>query len=437
MKKFPRKKNTEKSYVDAKSILPLEVWGKVIKALTVNDILNARLVCLAFKSQGDYVLNKKDRLHLVGTCSHIGDMNRNCFDVDHKIGQEDVMIIRQQMTSEKWKKIGLLLPNIKILQVSCSSYEWTSRLQEIKDNFKKVICLTLDKKILHNEGSFPDIRHFRGVQFKVLNLMPALESIEVDSHENEEIQFKFPDTCTRLIIGYGSVLRWQQLPSSLEILHSFRLTLTGYNRRYQPVFPSLKELLLKECFYRHEATELVNFLCDHKLSLRKLVLDQGIWEGKIQELMPAMTSVEELKLTLTTVDQSKRLREGLDVHASSLKKLTIISSLIEIEHVIPFIQNIPKQTSSLKLEVFNNDPVYTSTLLEIMDNASKVQASSIDIQMKFRFSPRWTDLNFLFQSHPDFKITYLMFYRKGQYINLSICRNKPTNDMHFPIRSCS
>ena len=426
--------------VAAEKLLQDDMWDNIFEDLSLDDLLSCRLVCKAFQSKANYLLKKKDQLMI----QSLDEQEMNfCFDEKHVIDEKNNLKYGKVVSlGQTFEKLGHLMPNIKVLHVNiCGPKLVKFPLSRVVNNFPMLTCIVLKGMDLdYDDTSYPLITHFLSYNLWKPNIcMPAIESLEGETIDDEDIHFKIPDSCKRLVVSNfgGSTLRWQELPLSIQVLHVYQMSFEGYQRRFEPIFFSIRDVFVQMSFYRHEASQLIDFFTDHRMSLRKLEFQDGFHEEKIRDLGPALTHVEELKMKLTSCEEVRALRESIETHAIKLKKLSINASLNCYNSwsiTESFLTFLPRLTSSLKLEVYGTTTCTPAMIATFVDIVSDKNIKQVLMRIKCKFSGQsLLNPRVIGSRYPDF--TFDVKHKRDVIIDIS---NIPESRYvpWFPVQVC-
>ena len=300
-------KNSKVKGKTATELLPQIVWANIVGRLAIDDVFKSiRFVSKELKAAGEAVLKDKDRL--VITVS--GNTVIQCFDSSHFINKKDFLTLSDRFVSISMKKMDCLermMPSLEILGFSnCISDSRNLALVMMslcKKSFPNLVCLVCPNGCLwyYPNQSFPKIEHLviqSGGHFD--NIVPSLQSLNIHDDAVYRID-KIPDSCKRLIIRISSwpnaisVMQYDRLPSSLEVLDVQRISFEGYQRQWRPSFRRLKDISISHGIESNES--FIDFTRDHKRTLETF---------KVTLNWLASLSDENLKQVLSEVSDMKK-----------------------------------------------------------------------------------------------------------------------------------
>ena len=320
-------------------LVPREVWTVVLSKLSTEDELSCRCVCVSFKKEVDSILkNNQDRLWLRHRDDQYG--HYFCYDKDHRISFRDTLYFDKTICMKKLKFVSKLMPSLRILQLDLlpdTSFSWgntysgwydevhaidwpdyrddENKAVPITKIFPQVACLILPGQTENDNfvGDLSQVKHltlYDGIQ-EGLPKFPNLDSLDVRDYRIDDIGYTMdfnqhlPSPSNRFVVPRATI-EWSTLPKTLEIIDT-NLDFDEYISIGKPHFSNLK--ILKGLYEERNLETLMNFLKDHKGSLTELCFSVGEHVGNIKVLVPLLTQLQKLSVTMKTDKQAIELKE--------------------------------------------------------------------------------------------------------------------------------
>ena len=356
-------------------LLPRETWTFVLSKLSVEDELNCRCVCVSFKKEVDSILNKnQDRLWLRQRDDDY--QHYFCYDKDHRISSRDTLYFGKTISIKNLEFISKLMPSLKILQLDPLDQVYRGDYNEDRDDgydeelpdyrdekeeavpitkiFPQVTCLILPGHTEEDNivGDLSHVKHLtllRGVPEESLTF-PNLDSLEVRTWSFSYADWyntSVPMSSKRYIVPVKTI-KWSSLPKTVEVIET-RLKLDEYISLGKPHFENLK--ILKGLYEGRNVDTLMNFLKDHKGLLTELSFSVGEHVGNIKVLLPLLTRLKKLSITINTEKQAIELKE-IKALAHNLQNFELCFALGSRtdKNLGPILENLPTDLDNLSIE---------------------------------------------------------------------------------------
>ena len=273
----------------AEDILKPETWRMTFRFIPIMELFRLREVCETFKEEINFLFGIQEKLGIFEPKRYPLDIEL-CQDPLHDV--PNCSWIRLKKLKQHLPTLKSLFPSLKVLVIngSVNIIPFGSvKIEEVLDSFVDLECLTINYQIECNDSSrsFPKLKHLslHTLTGSQLCSLPSLESLQMQeplspikpwlrinvgrpSKLFEMSWFTFADDPVETLECLSS------LPSSLECLYISDFI--GYSRRFEPMFPKLKEVdRLRQYGRLKESNDLgnagfVDFLKDHRLSLKKM-----------------------------------------------------------------------------------------------------------------------------------------------------------------------
>ena len=319
-------------------LLPRETWTFVLSKLSTTDELSCRCVCVSFKNDVDSILKNQDRLWL----RHSYDDYEHyfCYDKDHRISSRDTLDFGKTISVKKLKFVSKLMPSLKILQLDplyqaylegyneySDHIEWDERFPDYRDEkgravpitkiFPQVACLILPGETETDNfvGDLSQVKHLT-ILYGVQEESPTfvnLDSLEVriwsSAYGDRFIPWTTLPMPSKRFVVPDTTIEWATLPKTLEVIET-GLNCEGYTSTGKPHFSNFK--ILKGLHVGRSGQNLetlMNFLTDHKGSLTELSFSVGEHVDNIKVLLPLLTQLQKLSVTIETNKQAIEFKE--------------------------------------------------------------------------------------------------------------------------------
>ena len=385
-------------------LVPREVWTVVLSKLSTEDELSCRCVCVSFKNEVDSILNKnQDRLWL----RHQYDYDHYfCYDKDHRIFSRDTLYFGKTISIKDLMFVSKLMPSLKILQLDPVSrdfgYEWypyehddlydycdeKGRAVPITKIFPQVACLILSGQTETDNfvGHLSQLKHLTIFQSVVGGspTFPNLDSLEMRIMWDDYDDF-LPMPSKRFVVPERKI-EWRNLPKTLEVIET-ELYCGEYISVGKPHFKNLK-VLKGLCVGRHADNKnpetLINFLKDHKGSLKELSFSVEGEVANIKVLLPLFTRLQKLSVWIKTDKQAIEFKK-IKALAHNLQYFEISFALWPRteEYLGAILENLPTGLDNLAIKYVRCYEEISTLIEKIMEkvvngDTKRVTITSVD-----------------------------------------------------------
>ena len=385
-----------------------EVWRKTFRFLSIMELVKLRQVCQTFKEEIDFLFTTQDRL-----CTF--DPSRGPVHFDLCIHPRYYVANSSWIRLKNFKKhlptLKSLFPSVKVLVMRASKSAYRPGvycelyIEDILDSFVDLEFLAINDDIQCRDTnrSYPKLKYLFlefifGASISGLPFLPSLESLHIECDFLEfkpwmEKNFGRPSKRCEIDLPFCSSLArcysfqcLSSLPSSLEYL-KFKYFF-GYSRQFKPLFPKLMEVNRgghghNEFSIKHGNTEFIDFLKDHRLTLKKVTTLLSSFDD------------DELKDMLSCLPHGTHIRTALyGLRANQVRQYGLIGGLcrdrnlyLEIyRYDLPdrvddsnrFLEMLPPETQSLTVDVSHitrNEASCRRLILEIV--ASPLRSTTL------------------------------------------------------------
>ena len=355
------------------SLLPLDVWVRVIEKLETDDIVRCRAVCRQFHDLSvESVLRSHTKLWIMSTdtklwfsrCTNKDSLDlsvvrthrkkwifrdirlydEDCFDVDHRVPPKNSIWIDFPLEIQEIEVISRLFPSVSVLRFYQFDYfvKYDSLVASLQ-LFPNIVCLTVNgnsdyKEILQMEPTGKLI-HLKANSIisddgetELKNVFPSLQSLELDDVDNG---FVFP-ICSpskravfRIKESQENSFHWSLFASSLEVIEAV-IDFGDYSRKYQPSHPGLHSLSVGISTREEEQREgvnltgLMNFILDNKQSLRNLTFSTvNASRDSFESLFASLFFISKLEITFNSGYVARSIRRQVE-KMPSIKHLSLV-----------------------------------------------------------------------------------------------------------------
>ena len=264
----------------AQDLMKPEVLRETFKLFPIMELVRLRRVCSTFKDEVDFLFATQTKLGIWGSRKPIFEIEF-CQDPLHDIPNSS-WIRMETSFIEHLSTLKSIFPYLKVLWVN---YQLECEIETVLESFVELECLAISDYVrcYKTTSNFANLKHLitTGIIGGETLCLPSLETLEIsnDFHAIKHwLQLNVGLPSKRFAIGWFSdqldlgfsIQYLSSLPSSLEYLKTGHFK--GYSRRFQPLFPKLKEVDRLEFKSQtgFEGTPFIDFLKDHRLTLKKV-----------------------------------------------------------------------------------------------------------------------------------------------------------------------
>ena len=379
--------------------VPMDLWTIVLSKLSTEDKLSCSCVCNSLKKEVDSILKEnQDRLWLR---QRDGDYRHYfCYDKDHKISPRDTLYFGKTISVQNLTFVSALMPSLKILQLDPldqiykenydehDNFFYDRYLPDYRDEkgiavpitkiFPQVACLilpgTTEKK--NFTGDLSQVKHvtlFDGVR-EESPTFPNLDSVEVRNYTSslwDKVSLPMPSK--RFVFPQGGIQR-SNLPKTLEVIET-KLNISGG----KPHFENLKILKgVSVQSYGHNLETLMNFLKDHKGSLIELSFSGFKEVAAIKDLVPLLTQLQKLSVTITTDKQAIEFKESKAL-APNLQYFELSYDFRWPINFASILENLPIDLDNLSIKLVWNYKVINIFMEKIMEKIVNGDTKTVTI----------------------------------------------------------
>ena len=343
------------------------------------ELVELRGVCETFKKEVDFLLTTQAKLGIFSPWSEPVHLNL-CDDSRYYVPNSSW--IRLNNLKEHLPTLKSLFPLVKVLVMNSLGCD-KLYIEEILDSFVDLESLAIDDVIECRDTnlSYPKLKHLflRSVSGAKLPSLPSLESLRIECDDFSELKpwmeknFGRPSKRCEIEYPYSgdpdySLQCLSSLPSSLEYLKTGNFF--GYSKQLKPMFPKLMEVGRVNVEYHFEGnvvdyghTQFIDFLKDHKLTLKKVTTHlERINDEQLKEMLSCLPHGTHIKISAL---------QGLE-HVDLVRQYGLIGGLcrdrnfyleiwgdawnmLGLDQFNRFLDILPPETQSLTLDVSHID----------------------------------------------------------------------------------
>ena len=424
----------------AEDLMKPEVWRKTFRFLSIMELVRLREVCQTFKEEIDFLFTTQDKLGIINPWR--GSIHFHlCHDPRYYV-PNSLWIRLSENFKEYLPTLKSLFPSVKLLVMNFSQSSLNSRvdyklyMEDVLDSFVYLESLAIDDRIecCDTNRSYPKLKHL------FLRALDATKLVSLPSLESLRIECKFSDLKPWIENNVGRPSKWcdiwfpfswnpdysfllSSLPSSLEYLQTGNFF--GYSRQFKPMFPNLMEVNRlstqkhgEDHIVQHGHTEFIDFLKDHRLTLKKVsTYLYSVDDEQLKDMLTCL--VHGTHITIFPLQWLER--------TDLVRQFRLIGSLcrdrnlyLEIDGYTltlsskQFLDIIPPETQSLTqfipYKTLNNRASFRRLILDILASPLRSIILRFDTNKKFE-----TRLLTAIQGLPETHETILeLFYAKKE-----------------------
>ena len=270
----------------AEDVMQPSVWRMTFKFIPIMELVKLREVCSTFKQEVDFLFGRQEKLGIFKSTESPLYMKVLPFNLDPRYDVPNSLWIRLNSLKQHLPTLKSLFPSVKLLVISTFFSELY--IEDILDSFVDLDSLAMNSHIecCDTNRSYPKLKHLfvESVSGAKLVSLPSLESLQIHCKFSKFRPWMKKNSgrpSKRCKIDYVfsgnpdySFKCLSSLPSSLEYLKTRNFF--GYKRRFEPMFPRLMEVESGgegrhlDDFVDVGRTEFIDFLKDHRLTLKKV-----------------------------------------------------------------------------------------------------------------------------------------------------------------------
>ena len=387
----------------AEDIMKPEVWRKTFRFLSIMELVRLRQVCGTFNDEIDFLFKSQEKLGIF-------DPRRPPvnFDLssDSRYYVPNSSWIRLDNLRQHLPTLKSLFPSVKVLVMN-SSGNYKLYIEDILDSFVDLESLAMNDHIncCDTTRSYPKLKHLflRAVSGTKLLSLPSLESLRISCDFSElkpwmEKNSGRPSKRCEIEYPYSgdpdySLQCLSSLPSSLEYLKTGNFF--GYSRQFKPMFPKLMEVENggdvhyegnfpdggeeqdEGNFHDFGYTQFIDFLKDHKLTLKKITTSiHSINDEELKNMLSCLPHGGHVTILPSWGLEGADYVRQFELIGSLCRDRNLYLEIIEY-HVTEslddpqrFLDFLPPETQSLTLDVSrsmtHNEASYRKLILEIL-----------------------------------------------------------------------
>ena len=366
----------------AEDLMKREIWRKTFKFFPIMELVKLREVCLTFKEEVDFLFATQTKLGLFGSGEPLFETEL-CQDPLHDVPNSS-WIRMETSFIEHLSTLKSLFPSVKVL---CIHYQIECEIEKVLGAFVGLECLTISGYICLYETTpkcfifckkpkkkmFPNLKHLitTGSIGGQMLCLPSLESLEIkkcfDTIEqwlelNVGLPSKRFEICfySELVYHDFSFQCLSSLPSSLEYLKTGHFL--GYSRRFQPLFPKLKEVERRKIFLfgANHVTPFINFLKDHRLTLKKVSTNlNDVNVEQLEEILSVLSCGTHVTLHVWYfLKEADYVQRFMAIGRQCREKNHVLNLVVDmtrdfcmtLDEMHRFVQLLPPETQSLQFQ---------------------------------------------------------------------------------------
>ena len=351
----------------AEDLMKPEVWRKTFKLFPIMELVKLREVCSTFKDEVDFLFATQTKLGIFGSMKPRFEINF-CQDPLHDIPVSS-WIRMDKPFIEYLSSLKSMFPSVKVL---CINYGIGCEIEKVLESFVELECLAINDQVwcCETTSNFANLKHLitAGMIEEEMLSLPSLESLEISYGFNAIepwLKMNVGRPSKRFVIGWFSnqfdpnfsFQCLSSLPSSLEYLKTGDFK--GYSRRFQPLFPRLKEVKRPELFKSDVdfVTPFIDFLKDHSCTLKKVslhLLDVSV--EQLEEILSCLSCGTEVTLLpWYFLREADNVRKFLVIGRQKNLILNMTRNYRTrsktLDKILRFVDVLPPETQSVQLRV--------------------------------------------------------------------------------------